>query len=120
MRNWILILIALAIVFIGVTTKKLFFLLFIVPLSMFSRFKSSCACLTFLNVTSFPCCLFFPSLAWRYVFGRSLSSVFSLFYQIFVCPSGEVLFLIWVMGDCWRGAHLERSPTGRPQPERSC
>jgi hypothetical protein len=35
MRNWILILIALAIVFIGVNTKKLFFLLFIVPLSMF-------------------------------------------------------------------------------------
>ena len=35
MRNWILILIALTIVFIGVATKKLFFLLFIVPLSMF-------------------------------------------------------------------------------------
>ncbi|MDC1024787.1 hypothetical protein OAR04_02535 [Flavobacteriales bacterium] len=35
MRNWILILIALAIVFIGVTTKKLFFLFFIVPLFMF-------------------------------------------------------------------------------------
>jgi hypothetical protein len=35
MRNWILILIALAIVFIGVTTKKFIFLLFIAPLSMF-------------------------------------------------------------------------------------
>merc|ERR1711869_671 len=39
----------------------------------------------FLIVTSFSCCLF-PSLVWRYVFGRSLSSVFSLFYQIFACP----------------------------------
>ena len=41
--------------------------------------------LLFLIATSFSCCLF-PSLVWRYVFGRSLSSVFSLFYQIFACP----------------------------------
>merc|ERR1711937_440605 len=41
--------------------------------------------LFFCFFTSFSCCLF-PSLVWRYVFGRSLSSVFSLFYQIFACP----------------------------------
>ena len=40
----------------------------------------------------FSCCLF-PSLAWRYVFGRSLSSLFSLFCQIFAGPH-----LRWVGG----------------------
>ncbi len=35
MKNWILILIGLAITFLGVVTKKFFFLFFIVPLSLF-------------------------------------------------------------------------------------
>ena len=41
MKNWILILIGLAIVFIGVTTKKLFFLLFISVLPLFWNYKKS-------------------------------------------------------------------------------
>ena len=39
MKNWILILIGLAIVFIGVTTKKLFFLLFISVLPLFWNYN---------------------------------------------------------------------------------
>jgi hypothetical protein len=34
MKNWTLVLIGLAITFIGVITKKLFFLLFIIPLAL--------------------------------------------------------------------------------------
>ncbi len=35
MKNWILVIIALAITFIGVVTKKFYFLFFIIPLSLF-------------------------------------------------------------------------------------
>ena len=35
MKNWLLVLIGLAITFIGVVTKKFFFLFFIIPLSLF-------------------------------------------------------------------------------------
>ena len=35
MKNWLLVFLGLAITFIGVTTKKFFFLLFIIPLSLF-------------------------------------------------------------------------------------
>ena len=35
MRNWLLVLIGLFITFIGVITKKFFFLFFIIPLSLF-------------------------------------------------------------------------------------
>jgi len=35
MKNWILVLIALGITFLGVITKKFFFLFFIIPLGLF-------------------------------------------------------------------------------------
>ncbi len=35
MKNWLLVLIGLVITFIGVVTKKFFFLFFIIPLSLF-------------------------------------------------------------------------------------
>ena len=35
MKNWLLVLIGLAITFLGVITKKFFLLLFIIPLSLF-------------------------------------------------------------------------------------
>ena len=39
MKNWIIVVIALLIVFLGVTTKKIFFLLFIFPLALFWDYK---------------------------------------------------------------------------------
>ena len=35
MKNWLLVLIGLAVTFIGVVTKKFYFILFIIPLSLF-------------------------------------------------------------------------------------
>jgi len=35
MRNWLLILLGLSVTFIGIATKKFFFLFFILPLSLF-------------------------------------------------------------------------------------
>jgi len=35
MKNWILVLIGLGITFLGIVTKKFFFLFFIIPLSLF-------------------------------------------------------------------------------------
>ena len=35
MKNWLLVLIGLAVTFIGVVTKKFYLILFIIPLSLF-------------------------------------------------------------------------------------
>tara|TARA_B100001741_G_scaffold266662_1_gene232541 strand:+ start:328 stop:456 length:129 start_codon:yes stop_codon:yes gene_type:complete len=35
MKNWMLVLLALSVTFLGIVTKKLFFLLFIIPLTLF-------------------------------------------------------------------------------------
>ena len=41
MKNWIIVLVGLTIVFVGVVTKKLFFLLFIAILPLFWNYKSN-------------------------------------------------------------------------------
>ncbi len=39
MQNWVLVIIGLFITFIGVITKKFFFLFFIIPLTLFLKKK---------------------------------------------------------------------------------